>query len=213
MKKRIWENFVYVYEDQLARFLKPVLVLYILCMAGFGILWGFRKVDAYLTPPYAENPITHVGAAEAKQAQEGLEQEAFIAIPKIGTGAPITFVQSTDPAAFIEPLEKGVAHYPSSMPGEKGLSIILGHSAPPGWFGNKYDGVFSGLKDLEEGDVISVTVGGTSYTYRVTGKEFLQRGQDIPEKSALTDSSRLVLLSCWPPGINNKRIMVQADVI
>ena len=100
------------------------------------------------------------------------------------------------------------------IPGEKGAAIILGHSAPPGWFGgSKYDGIFSNLHKLKEGDRISVTSNGATYTYEVKGKTFLQSGQDVPKESLVTDSSRLLLLSCWPPGIDNKRIMVEAEVI
>lgn len=160
-------------------------------------MWGFQKVDAFLTPSYVK--------------EESLAAD-HIAIAKIGVYAPLTFVQSTNPDDFLEPLQNGVTHYPSALPGEKGTAIILGHSAPFAWLGNEYDGIFSNLKDLEQGDLVTVAVHGKSHTYRVSEKLFLKRGQDIPQELLQSDRSRLLLLSCWPPGINNKRIMVQAEL-
>jgi len=191
---------MYVGGELLSRFGKPLFFLCLVFVLGSGIVWGFQKVDAYLTPSTLNKEKFKVG-------------EAHIAIPKIGVEASIVFVESTNSADFLEALKIGVAHYPSALPGQKGASIILGHSAPPGWLGNLYDGVFSDLKDLEIGDVISVSVDGKAYTYRVSAKSFLERGQDIPERLTQSDTSRLLLLSCWPPGINNKRIMIQAEKI
>jgi LPXTG-site transpeptidase (sortase) family protein len=201
MQRRTRENLLYVLGEGVSRFWKPVVGIYVVILLVLGGVTIFQKVDAYLSPAVEE------------EAQDKIIESAQITIPKIGVGAPIMFVSSTNPDDFVEPLKNGVTHYPSALPGEKGTAIILGHSAPPGWFGNDYDGVFSNLKDLQEGDVLSVSAGGESYTYRVGPKTFLERGADIPESVMTNDTSRLLLLSCWPPGINNKRIMIQADAI
>lgn len=192
---------MYVGGELVSRFGKPLLFLCLFLALGSGIVWGFQKVDAYLTPSYA------------KEEKKEDVADASIEIPRIGVAVPIAFVESTNPTDFLEPLKNGVAHYPSALPGQKGVAIILGHSAPMGWLGNLYDGVFSNLKDLVVGDVISLRVNGESHTYHVSAKVFLERGQDIPESLMLSDGSRLLLLSCWPPGINNKRIMIQAEKI
>lgn len=202
MNRRTRENLLYVGGELAARFGKPLLFSCFILAAGSGIIWGFQKVDAYLTPSYAR-----------EEEPEEETTEARIIIPKIGVAAPITFVESTDPDDFLEPLKKGVVHYPSALPGSKGTSIILGHSAPPGWLGSLYDGVFSDLKDLEEGDLVVVGTQTQSFTYKVSSKLFLDRGQDIPEELTRSNQPRLLLLSCWPPGIDNKRIMIQAEAV
>jgi len=207
MDRRIRENFLYVAGELASRFGRPVVYFCLILAAGGGIVRGFQKMDAYLTPSYAKEETIQGGSSPK------IILGSSIAIPRIQVEAPITFVQSTNPDDFLEPLKKGVAHYPSALPGQKGVSIMLGHSAPPGWFGNFYDGVFTNLKDLEQGDQITVTTNGKSHAYRVAAKTILSRGQDIPEELMRSDQSRIVLLSCWPPGINNKRIMVQADEI
>lgn len=198
MQKKTQENLLYVLQEEIVRFWKPVVLLYIVILLLLGAVSTFQKVDAYLSPVAEESEVI---------------ENAQIVIPAIGVGAPITFVSSTNPDDFIEPLKNGVTHYPSAQPGEKGTAIILGHSAPVGWFRNEYDGVFSDLNDLQEGDIVSVSTDGELYTYRVGARTFLERGADIPDSALTDETSRLLLLSCWPPGINNKRIMIQADAI
>jgi len=215
MERRTKENFLYVGEELMFRFGKRVLVIFIALVLGTGVIVGFQRIDGYLTP------ASPAGGPSYSTEQKGAGQvhassaanEARITIPKIGVEAAIIFVESTNPKDFLQPLKNGVAHYPSAVPGQRGASIILGHSAPPGWLGNFYEGVFSNLKELEQDDRILVSFNGESYVYKITGKVFLNRGQDIPAEAMGVNRSTLLLLSCWPPGINNKRIMIQAEII
>lgn len=209
MDRRTRENLLYVAGELVSRFGRPLFYVSLILAVGGGIVWAFQKVDAYLTPSYAQEDEQETSSA----SQGEVITEAHITISKIGLSVPVAFVDSTNPDDFLEPLKKGVAHYPSALPGQKGASIMLGHSAPPGWLGNLYDGVFSDLKDLGEGDLIVVSTGAKSYTYKVSSKLFLERGQDIPEELTRSNTPRLLLLSCWPPGINNKRIMILAEAI
>ena len=203
MNKRTRENLLYVGEELLARLKRPVLFVCLCAALGGGLVWGFQRVDAYLTPSYRieESNVESIVAA------------ATIVIPKIDVEAPISFVESTDPKDFLEPLKQGVAHFPSAFPGEQGVSVLLGHSSPFSWFGNTYDDVFSNLNELEVSDRILITVNGTLNSYEVSGKVFLNRGQDIPLEYQISSGSRILLISCWPPGINNKRIIIQAEAV
>lgn len=198
MNKRTRENLLYVGEELVSRLRKPTLLLGLLVAFGGGLVWGFQRVDAFLTPSYVTDREVRVAAAS-------------IVIPKIKVEAPIVFVESTNPQDFLEPLKHGVAHFPSALPGEDGVSIILGHSSPFGWLGGEYDGVFSNLNALELNDHIVITMNGIPSSYRVSEKVFLNRGQDIPLEFQQNDGQGILLISCWPPGINNKRIMIQAE--
>ena len=107
-------------------------------------------------------------------------------------------------------LNRGAVYFPNSvLPGDMGQTIILGHSAPPGWPKIKHDWIFTRLSELVEGDEIFVYFNHRKYTYHVSGKIFLDRGEELPE--SLTNSENmLILISCWPPGKDLRRIAVEA---
>lgn len=154
--------------------------------------------------------VAATGASNPSQVTDYKNNTGSIEISKIGISAPIVFPLSSEPVDLNGGLKKGVIHYPgSSLPGSDGQAIILGHSAPEGWPKLNYDWVFSDLSKLETGDNISVTLNGEIYNYTVTGKVILEKGEELPEHSG---AKSLVLLSCWPPGKNYKRIGIISEL-
>lgn len=148
--------------------------------------------------------------ASVEAGKTGEMGENRIEIPKIGITAPIVLAEDENQQGFEKALEGGVLLYPSSVPGEEGETIILGHSAPPGWPDIKYENIFSNLSQLNKGDEIYIYFGGHEYFYRVRAKLFLDKGEEIP---GLTNSqSELTLLSCWPPGKDRQRIVIKAGL-
>jgi len=137
------------------------------------------------------------------------EKENGLEIPKIGISAPLI---SVEPGGQVEKsLDSGTVHFPDSvLPGESGQTVILGHSAPAGWPEIKYDWVFSRLTELEKGDEIIVYFNREKFSYFVDQKIFLERGEEIPRDLTNSENS-LVLISCWPPGKDIKRIAVIAN--
>ncbi len=132
-----------------------------------------------------------------------------INIPLINISAPIVESKGSSDRDFAEALDRGVVHFPeSAIPGEIGTAILLGHSAPAGWPKINYDWVFSEIEKLNEGDKIEIYFNKRKYIYKVKEKIFLEIGEDLP--SYASDKSEIVLLSCWPPGRNIKRIGVRA---
>lgn len=137
-----------------------------------------------------------------------------IYIPKIGVTAPLLFAEQREESYLQELLKQGVVAYPTSAaPGQDGASIILGHSAPAGWPKIRYDWIFSRLNELQKGDIVYLKAGETAYPYTVTKKFILNRGEEIPIERVSDASSVAILLSCWPPGVDYKRIAVQAELI
>ncbi|MBC7073881.1 class E sortase [Candidatus Parcubacteria bacterium] len=142
--------------------------------------------------------------------QNNQKKANSIFIPKIEIEAPLVFVNSE--TEIKKALDNGVVHYPgSSLPGEKGNVIFLGHSAPPNWPKIKYDWVFSKLNILMPGDHIFLYFEDKEFLYLVKSKYFLKKGENLP----ITDSekSNLLLVSCWPPGKNLNRIVVLAELV
>ena len=139
------------------------------------------------------------------------EQENSLEIPKIEVLAPLIFVEDIDEVH--KTLDKGVVHFPDSvLPGEKGQTIILGHSAPPNWPDINYDNVFTLLNELEKGDEIFVFFNHQKYNYLVERTIFLERGEEISEDSLTNSDNMLILISCWPPGKDIRRIAVEAKL-
>lgn len=132
-----------------------------------------------------------------------------ITIPKINISAPIVTAQTTDTNTIHSLLDLGTVLYPGSVPfGQRGESVILGHSAPVGWPKIKYDWVFSDLAELKPGDKIYITYANKKYSYTVAKIKILQAGQDLP--GPIATANTLVLVSCWPPGKDINRLAVLA---
>jgi len=141
------------------------------------------------------------------------EKVDSVEIPKIEISAPLIFVESENEKDYKAPLLKGVVHYyQSAVPGEAGQTIILGHSAPSGWPKINYDWVFSNLNDLNIEDEVFVNYKNHQYHYIVSGKFFLDKGEEIPTNDLTNSKNVLILISCWPPGVNQRRIAIEAEL-
>lgn len=130
-----------------------------------------------------------------------------ISIPKIGITAPIVLVEKE--SEIKKALDSGVVHYPfSSLPGQGGEVVLLGHSAPPHWPKIKYDWVFSRISELKKGDEIEIVFAGKKLIYVVEAQYFLSKGESLPKIE--NGKENLFLVSCWPPGKDLKRIAILA---
>jgi len=139
------------------------------------------------------------------------EKGDSVEIPKIEVKAPLVLVESSENEDFLKALDRGVVLHPQSvLPGEKGKILILGHSAPSGYPQINYDWVFSRLNELEPGDQIYINFQKRRYSYNVSQKIFLEKGEEIP-KSLTNSLSMLYLISCWPPGRDIERIAIKAE--
>lgn len=148
---------------------------------------------------------------------EYIEKPDSIKISQISITSPLVFVpedqlDNVSPAALKKYLDRGVLHYPgSALPGERGQVVILGHSAPPNWPKIKYDWVFSELNNLNKGDEIIIYYKNHQYVYSVEKTIFLEKGEELPDFALTKIKHMLVLVSCWPPGKDSRRIAVEAE--
>jgi len=139
------------------------------------------------------------------------DKENGIEIPKIEVSAPLIFVSNEE--EVYKSLDRGVVLFPNSvLPGEVGQTIILGHSAGPNWPKIKYDWVFSRLDELSKGDEIFLYFNHQKYPYYVTKKVFLEKEREIPQGDLTNSQNMLLLITCWPPGEDLKRIAVEASL-
>lgn len=110
-------------------------------------------------------------------------------------------------------LSKSLAHLPgSALPGEKGNVFISGHSALNPLFSFKV-APFARLADMKKGDQIIVETFSSKFVYEVTGFKVV----DPPDLSVIEAPEKqgryISLMTCVPPGLNLKRLVVLGKMI
>ncbi len=197
--KRLWKVFIFLF----------LLIFVIFNWNQISWVFNYRTISGLLSDFSAKNE-ENVQRIDFN-GQEQYIKESSIEIPKLQVTAPLLFSDVSDEKEIEKLLDFGVVHFPDSvLPGKQGQTIILGHSAPVGWPKIKYDWVFSKLNELIEGDKIYVFFNNKKYEYIVRGKVFLERGEEIQEIDLTNSKNMLILISCWPPGKDIRRIAVEA---
>ncbi len=132
-----------------------------------------------------------------------------IEISKLGLKAPVTAnVNGDNKVEYEKSLTKGLAHYKGTeLPGAGGNVFVFGHSGSDS-DGGPYAKIFRNLNDLKNGDKITVYYKNKKYDYTVTEKKVVAADDLSPLN--LTDDERLTLMTCWPVGTKDKRLIVIA---
>ena len=198
------------------RLIKYFIALFLI---SFFVI-NFNKIVVYTNKKLVEYELSKVAKETIKGSRDNVtstkvetsKRNNVLEIAKIGVSAPIIFSDKSTEFVLEKALKKGIAFYPKSSPiGKKGgVSIILGHSAAPDWPNINYDKVFSKLNELEGGDMAMIYYKGGKYLYRVINKKHISPGDNgaLYDFKRKTDKSYLVLITCWPPGRNVRRLEV-----
>lgn len=130
----------------------------------------------------------------------------FISIPSINLKTTVN-VDSND-------LSSGLIQLPgSALPGEKGNLFISGHSALPQFAKAGAQVFFAHLPEVKKGDSVRVTAEGVDYNYEVVGLKIV----DPKDVSIIyppdTQGRYISLMTCVPPGLNTKRLVVIGKII
>lgn len=183
-------------------FLFILLILYILWNWDVTFTLGKFKLKQALKENNKEQLVNQL--SESKFPDR-------IIIPKIGVNAEVLWNPNKE--NLLEELRNGVIHYPGSeFPGEKGNIILIGHSSGIPGSAGKYDNVFLLLSELKNGDFVTLYFKGNQFNYSVFNKKIIRSDfRDLKLDSF--GNSNLVLVTCWPPGTNFKRLVVMARQI
>jgi LPXTG-site transpeptidase (sortase) family protein len=129
-----------------------------------------------------------------------------ITIPKLKIENVTVYVQEND-------LYKGLVQLPgTALPGERGNVFISGHSSASKLipYKNVY---FSNLQKMEKGDEVIVEAEGTRFKYSVVALKVVDP-KDTSVIEPPDDGSRYIsLMTCVPPGLNFKRLVVLGKMI
>jgi sortase A len=140
-------------------------------------------IEAYVPPP-----IPTPGPQQARRIQ----------VPALAIDSPI--VQGDD----WDRLKKGVGqHLGSGLPGQDGNLVLSAHN-------DIYGEIFRHLDRLAPGDEIIISTDRQSYTYIVSELRIVEP-TEVWVMSP-TEHASATLISCYPYLINNRRIVVFADM-
>lgn len=133
----------------------------------------------------------------------------YLSIEKLGIKDALVETNSTK----ARPDEK-IGHYKgSSLPGEEGNVFLYGHSVLPWFFNPKnYSTIFSTLPNLEPKDEIVVNFNAKDFHYLVEAKKTMNPEEVNPLKAVEGKGGYLTLMTCVPPGLKTKRLLVIAKL-
>lgn len=190
----------------------------------FGLSMGFTVVFILLFSFFNERFITpfirpsgNVSATPIivdPNSSGPVGPEAKIIIPKINVEAPVVYdVQTIEEKDVQAGLERGVVHYVTTpSPGEKGNSVIFGHSSSNILNKGKYKFAFLLLKSLDKDDTFIVQKDGKKYVYKIYNK-YVTSPSDISVLGPTDRPATMTLITCDPPGTSTNRLIIQAEQI
>lgn len=184
------------------------------CLTLFVLLFGFFN-ERFITPFIRPNSNVSATPIIVDPATNGpVGPEAKIIIPKINVEVPVVYdVPTIEEKAIQKGLENGVVHYVTTPnPGEKGNSVIFGHSSSNILNKGKYKFAFILLKSLDNEDTFIVQKDGKRYVYKVY-KKFVTPPSDFSVLGATDKTATMTLITCDPPGTSTNRLIVQAEQI
>jgi len=150
--------------------------------------------------------------APSKTATLIQEANWVIEIPPIEVSAPVVLnVNAGDKDAYFKALEGGVAQMQgTALPGQ-GNTVIFGHSSFYDTSPGDYKTVFKTLDHLETGDQITLRSNYRTLFYEITSSEIVS--PDDVEVTRQTNDKKVTLITCWPPGSIDNRLVVSAKFI
>lgn len=192
---------------------------------AFGLSAGFVVVFILLFSFFNERfiipfirPNTHVSATPIiidSSTNGPVGPEAKIIIPKVNVEAPVIYDVPTIEEKDVQAgLERGVVHYVTTPnPGEKGNSVIFGHSSGNILNKGKYKFAFLLLKSLDDNDTFIVQKDGKRYVYKVFNK-YITEPTDVSVLQPIAGKiATMTLITCDPPGTSTHRLIIQAEQI
>jgi len=186
------------------------------------ILTFYPIISAYLKYYFNPEPQKEVRVETVEEKDDDTQEEEDeeiiflnkdfgLYIPKIGTNTKV--IKNVDPYKrdeYINVLYTGVAHAKgSSTPNRSGNVFLFAHSTVNFYERRKYNVYFYLLSELDKDDSIYVSYEGQIYTYKVLEVKKVNP-TEVDYLGTYSDEDTLTLMTCWPLGMNYKRMIVIA---
>ena len=172
----------------------------------------FAQVQAYVSPGAIDDD-----ALVLDPASVNVGKSSRLIIPKINVDVPVDYnLQTFDEDKIQVSLRDGATHYrlpgADAVPGQKGNTVILGHSSNDIFNQGAYKFVFVLLDRLKVGDTFYLHYKGTRYIYRVSETKVISP-TDIGALQTGTVKPTATLVTCTPPGTATNRLIVLGEQI
>lgn len=163
-----------------------------------------------------------------KKRQESLDfqfntlpPDKRIIIPDLGVQAPIITVEwdienKMKEGEFTEELKKWTVWYPTTPePGEKWMTMVVGHTSNYFWVKSAYNTVFSKIPQLKEGQKIQIIRDGQLYEYVMKEQKIVKPSEvdDVYKDHYDDEKKTLAIMGCYPVGSRDKRIIIIAEPV
>jgi len=202
-----------------------VLGFSFLLFAGWPILsWGVnfqeKAPEAKLIKPVADNLIGGEVLAEVGDLTKASNwfvgaraQIAEINVKQYIMSIPKLEIEDAKVLVGGEDLTESLIHYAgTAIPGNLGTGVVFGHSVLPQFFNPKdYHAIFATLPEVEVGDEILVKVDDVTYKYVVYGMTTVDP-TDLSVLEQHFDNYYLYVITCVPPGLDLKRLVIKAKL-
>ena len=199
-----------------------IIGLIVLIQVSLPVL-GFKIWEMAVSEESLSLASPQIGTAQVLGISINGGNSYFTSSLTRGTKAPYDKFNLTVPSIKIDDQEvlidsndltNGLAHLPgTALPGEKGNVFISGHSTLPLIFNNSTKTVFSNLPKIKKGEKIEVTIGGSKFVYLVENIKIVDL-KDVSVILPLDPLGRYItLMTCVPPGLNTKRLVVLGKLI
>jgi sortase A len=161
-------------------------------VGGSEVTFNEAEIPEHLRPlmqSLADLPVPTTGPQQATRLQ----------IPAINIDAPV--VQGDG----WEQMKKGVGqHLGTADPGQNGNLVLSAHN-------DVFGEIFRDLDQLKEGDQVVVYTSVRAYTYIVSSSQIVDPTR--VDVMTATKNSTLTMISCYPYRVDNKRIVVTAELL
>lgn len=169
-----------------------------------------RFIAPFITPSkqVSSTPIIISGSGDTN------DPTPKIIIPKINVEIPVVYDEpSVQEDAIQKALERGVVHYSTTAsPGEKGNTVIFGHSSNNILNNGKYKFAFVLLNKLSDGDTFYLIKDGKRYAYKVYERKIV-KPSEVGVLGNTDKTATATLITCDPPGTALNRLVVIGEQI
>src|SRR3989338_4721454 len=175
----------------------------ILCFS-FLFLWAIGAVP--VTPQAAGQ-----GIVRGEQGERG-EEPVRIVAETIGLDVKVQNPGSRDTSLLDRALEKGAVYYPgSALLGERGNTLLFGHSSYLSVVVKSAYRTFNGIQKLQQGKIVSVFSEEKEYRYRVTSVRFAKSEEAVIDLGV--GKPILTLVTCDSFRTKSDRFVVEAELV